>query len=68
MARKYNDSKLEQLYDTLEDSPGKRPGFLARLLGWHRSDVSRALPALEDKGYLVSEDEEGKLWPFKRGK
>ena len=67
MARKYEDVKLEQLYEAVEDYAGERPGFLARLLGWRRSDVTRALPALEDEGFLVSEDEGSGLWPF-RGK
>ncbi len=66
MARKYEDGKLERLYETVEDYAGERPGFLARLLGWERSEVTRALPALEDMGLLVSEDERGGLWPFRR--
>lgn len=66
MARKYEDGKLARLYEAVEDHEGERPGFLARLLGWPRSDVTRALPALDDEGLLVSEDEQGGLWPFRR--
>ncbi|MCP4418058.1 MAG: hypothetical protein GY805_15655 [Chloroflexi bacterium] len=68
MARKHKEGKLERLYEAVDDHRGKRPGFIARLLGWNRSEVTRALPALEDKGFLVSEDERGGLWPFHRRK
>jgi DNA-binding IclR family transcriptional regulator len=61
MARPANYQRAEQIYRTIEEYPGKRPGFLARLLGMNRSEVSRALPVLQDKGLLVSEDEKGGL-------
>lgn len=41
------------------------PARIARLLGRPRSDITRALPTLEEHGFLVSEDEEGRLWPYK---
>lgn len=66
MARKPHDKRLEQIYKTVEQHPGAKPGFLARLLGLERSEVTRALPALESKGLLVSEDEKGGLWPFRK--
>ncbi len=66
MARKPQDEKLERIYQTVETNPGAKPGFLARLLGLERSEVTRALPALESKGLLVSEDEKGGLWPFRK--
>ncbi|MCB9136580.1 MAG: hypothetical protein H6636_14240 [Anaerolineales bacterium] len=68
MARKYEAGKLDRLYEAVEDYEGERPGFFARLLGWQRSDVTRALPALEDEGLLVSEDDRGGLWLFRRNK
>lgn len=64
MARQPNSERLEKIYRKIEEYPGERPGFLARLLGVNRSEVTRALPALESKGWLVSEDEHGRLWPF----
>jgi Mn-dependent DtxR family transcriptional regulator len=64
MARKSDDEKLESIYNTVEENPGKKAGFIARLLGLNRSEVTRSLPALEDKGLLISEDEEGGLHPF----
>ena len=69
MARNPNYERLEEIYTAVEEYPGERPGFLARLLGLHRSEVTRALPSLEQQGYFLSEDERGGLWPFgKRGR
>jgi len=67
MARLPNLDRLQEIYRKIEEHPGKRPGYLARLLGLQRSEVARALPALEEKGLLLSEDEKGGLWPFRRG-
>ena len=66
MARNPNQEKIEGIYCTIEEYPGKRPGFIARILGVNRSEVTRALPVLQDKGLLVSEDEKGGLWPFRK--
>ena len=64
MARKACAERLEAIYQAVEEHPGQRPGFLAHLLGLHRSEVTRALPTLEGQGYLLSEDPEGGLWPY----
>lgn len=66
MARKPQPERLTSIYETVEAHPGQRPGFIARLLGLHRSSVNRTLPVLEDEGYLLSEDDRGGLWPFRR--
>ena len=66
MARQASRQRLQSIYQTIQDHPGERPGFIARLLGLHRSQVTRNLPALEDQGYFLSEDERGGLWPFQR--
>jgi DNA-binding transcriptional ArsR family regulator len=68
VARQYEDGKLEKLYGMVEEHSGKRPGFLARLLGLERSEVTRSLPALNDKGLLLAEDDKGGLWPFGKNK
>ena len=68
MARQPKPERLEGIYRTIEAHPGKRPGVLANLLGLNRSEVTRALPAMENRGYLVSEDEKGGLWPFRKSK
>ena len=66
MARKTEDKKLENIYNIVQEHPGKKAGFIARLLGLSRSDVTRSLPTLEDRGLHLSEDDKGGLWPFKK--
>ena len=68
MARKPQDKTIESIYNKVEQHPGEKPGFIARLLGLNRSDVTRMLPALEDRGLYLTEDEEGRLWPFHMSK
>ena len=68
MARKSDDEKLETIYNTVQENPGKKAGFIARLLGLHRSEVTRSLPALDDKGLLIYEDEDGGLHPLHQKK
>ena len=66
MARLANQHKVETIYQQIEEHPGKKAGMIARLLGLNRSEVTRSLPVLEEKGLLVSEDEKGGLWPFRK--
>lgn len=66
MARKPQEERLESIYQSVKEHPGAKPGFLARLLGLERSEVTRALPALEEKGLLMYEDDRGGLWPFRK--
>ena len=68
MGRKHQNNQLEKIYKTVDQNPGKRPGFIARLLGISRSQVTRAMPAMQDNGYLLSEDEKGGLWVFRKHK
>jgi len=68
MARKAEPKRLENIYESIEEYPGERPGFFAKLLGLPRSSVTRSLPTMEEDGYLLSEDEDGGLWPFRRKK
>lgn len=68
MARQPQDKRIENIYNKVEQYPGKKPGFIARLLGLNRSEITRMLPALEDKGLYVSEDDKGGLWPFSKPK
>jgi len=64
MARKTDDKKLKEIYNKVEEHPGKKAGFIARLLGLNRSEVTRSLPALEEKKLYIAEDDQGRLWPF----
>ena len=63
MARQPQDKRLETIYNKVREHPGERPGGIARLLGLNRSEVTRMLPALEDRELYVYEDESGGLWP-----
>lgn len=68
MARKPQDERLESIYNQVQENPGEKPGFIARLLGLERSEVTRSLPALNDRGLLLYEDDKGGLWPFGKKK
>jgi len=68
MARQANHTRLEGIYCKIEAYPGKRPGTIARLLGVNRSEVTRALPVLEEKGLLLIEDDKGGLYPYRQEK
>lgn len=68
MGRKTNDERLETLFGTINEYPGEKAGFFARLLGLNRSEVTRALPAMEEQGFLLYEDSKGGLWPFGKQK
>jgi len=57
---------MDEIYDVVERHPGCKPSFIARLLGLHRSSVTRILPAMEEEGYLLAEDDRGRLFPFRR--
>lgn len=66
MARKPDPDQLERIYLAFQEHPGKRPGFIARLLGESRSQITRSLPTLEERGYLLSEDERGRIFPYQK--
>ena len=56
----------EAMDRVIRRNPGVRPAEVARQLGVSRSTVQRRLPAMEEAGYLYSEDERSGLWPFRR--
>lgn len=64
MARNPNEKKINEIYETITQHPGKRAGWIAHLLQMHRSEVMRNLPTLEEKGLFVSEDHKGFLYPY----
>jgi DNA-binding IclR family transcriptional regulator len=65
MARQVNRERLERIADYVEAHPGVRPAEIAKGLQLPRSTVTRTLPTLEEEGYLLSEDQQGRLWPFR---
>ena len=68
MARRPQNAKLENIYDKVQEHPGKKPGYIARLLGLHRSDVIRTLPSLDQEGLYLYEDDRGGLWAFRKSR
>jgi len=54
---------VESIWEAVNNTPGVRPAQVAGELGIPRSSVMRALPALDDAGLLLYEDERGGLWP-----
>ena len=64
--RRADRKRLAAIMQTVERKPGIRSGRVARELNLHRSMVARALPAMEEEGLLLSEDEQGRLWPWGR--
>jgi Mn-dependent DtxR family transcriptional regulator len=66
--RRAKRERLEAIWQAVEREPGIRPGRVARRLCIPRSSVTRALPALEADGLLLSEDGRGRLWTWERQK
>jgi Mn-dependent DtxR family transcriptional regulator len=66
MARSKNTKRMEQIYRKIEEHPGKKAGFIARVLGLNRSEVTRVIPSLDTKGLLISEDKKGYMWRFQK--
>ncbi len=64
MPRTVSPQQVWRLYQAIQQHPGSRPAELARILGWHRSQVMRVLPHLDDYGLRLFEDDEGRLYPF----
>lgn len=68
MARKANEERLKEVSDLFQSKPGHRAGEYARMLKIHREELSRVLVQLNDRGIMLSEDEQGRLWPFNKNR
>jgi DeoR/GlpR family transcriptional regulator of sugar metabolism len=67
MGRRSNQARLDRYEELVPEYPDHvRPSQLARLLAVPRSTVQRDLPALEERGTLLIEDERGLLSLFRR--
>ncbi len=64
MGRRQDKQQLEIIAQTIEQYPGRKPGWFARLLGMDNKAIMRALPQLEDNGYLLLEDDQGRVSLF----
>jgi Mn-dependent DtxR family transcriptional regulator len=63
--RSTDSRRVQDIWQVVQQEPGIRPGRIAQKLGIPRSSVTRALPALDEAGMLLSEDRRGRLWPWK---
>ena len=69
MNRSKDVARLRQMERLLRQHPeGLKQSEIARRLGLHRSTVMRDLPALEEAGTLLAEDDSGRLTFFRRRK
>lgn len=66
MSRKADEQRLETIARTIRDNPGRKPGWLARLVGIDNKTMMRALTQLEDRGVLLAEDDRGRVSLFGR--
>jgi DNA-binding MarR family transcriptional regulator len=64
MGRSADPQRVNAIADYVERHPGSRPADIARDLQVDRSTVNRTLPAVEEAGRLLVEDNHGRLWPF----
>jgi hypothetical protein len=64
MARKADEKRLRAVVQLIENQPGYKPGEYAQLMGWHRQTFNRLLVQLHDRGVLLSEDRQGRIWLF----
>lgn len=66
MGRTADSNRLEEIARYVERHPRCKPIEIARELDLHPSTVTRSLPAPEEAGILLSEDDRGRLSPFKQ--
>jgi DNA-binding IclR family transcriptional regulator len=64
MGRKADSNRLEEITRYVEKHPRSKPVDIARGLDLQPSAITRVLPALEDAGILLSEDDRGRLSLF----
>lgn len=65
---KKKDADLEEMYKIVEAQQGTSARGIAEEIGVSPSTVTRSLAGMEEAGYLLSEDDKGRLWPFGRRK
>jgi DNA-binding IclR family transcriptional regulator len=64
MGRKTDGNRIEEIARYVEEHPRSKLIEIARELELHPSTVMRSLPALEEAGILLSEDDRGRLSLF----
>lgn len=67
MNRSKDVARLREIEQLLRQYPeGLRQSEIASRLGLHRSTVMRDMPALEEMGVLLMEDDRGRIGLFRR--
>lgn len=66
MGRSTSDTRIEEIARVVQEQPGLTSSGIAHVLGVSASSVTRALPAVEEKGVLLAEDDHGRLSLFGR--
>ena len=64
MARKADETRLSEVKESLLETQGEKASYYAKTLGIHRYDFNTLLAMLNDRGFYLWEDENGRLWPF----
>jgi DNA-binding IclR family transcriptional regulator len=65
MARNADPDRLREAARLLAEQPGHMSAEYARRMGCPRETFNRLLVQLDDRGFLLSEDRQGRLWPFR---
>ncbi len=58
------EAEFEDMAALIEQQPGISASELARRLEVPTSTVTRRLPSMDEAGILLTEDDQGGLWPF----
>lgn len=66
MARRTDETRIEDIARVIQEQPGLTANGIADLLGVPSSSVTRALPSVEDSGVLLTEDDHGRLAIFRK--
>lgn len=62
--RQAGEQRVQDIWQAVQQEPGIKAARIAQKLEVPRSSVTRALPALDERGLLLSEDRQGRLWPW----
>lgn len=68
MGRKQDDTRLDSILAAIQENPGTRAGTIGEMLGIKDQTLQRALIQLEDRGDMLDESKEGKLYYFGKRK
>ena len=64
MPRKADEVRLSDVQRLLLENQGERASYYADTLHIHRYDFNTLLAMLEERGFYLWEDDNGRLWPF----